>query len=78
MLIFSGLQKLTHMHIIVAFLPQITCALCLYALDVCWKIWLGWASFRNNAFMRLTLRYTLVTFNDFGPDIKNVEVVLGT
>ena len=29
--------------------------------------------------MRLTLRYTLVTFNDYGPDIKkNVEVVLDT
>ena len=27
----------------------------------------------------LTLRYTLVTFNDYGPDIKkNVEVVLDT
>ena len=37
------------------------------------------ASSRNNAFMRLTLRYTLVTFNDYGPDIKkNVEVVLDT
>ena len=29
--------------------------------------------------MRLTPRYTLVTFNDYGPDIKrNVEVVLDT
>ena len=38
-----------------------------------------WASSRNNAFMRLALRYTLVTFNDYGPDIKkNVEVVLDT
>ena len=29
--------------------------------------------------MKLTLRYSLITFNDYGPDIKrNVEVVLDT
>ena len=51
----------------------------LHSLYACWKIWLRWASSRNNAFMRLALRYTLVTFNDYGPDIKkNVEVVLDT
>ena len=29
--------------------------------------------------MKLTLRYSLITFNDYGPDIKkNVEVVIDT